>query len=107
MKWVCWECGQENHYNLIKAVQDKCPKCGATLKISRAPLASSGNIAGFLLMFGGVFWGYDNLVDKYMSFTTYALLAVRCAFVGGIDMVLLGLSLYNRAARDHREGERL
>ena len=107
MKWVCWECGQENHYNLIKAVQDKCPKCGATLKISRAPLASSGNIAGFLLMFGGVFWGYDNLVDKYMSFTTYAILAVLFAFVVGIAMVLLGLSLYNRAARDHREGGRL
>ena len=107
MKWVCLECGQENHYNLIKAVQDKCPKCGATLKISRAPLASSGNIAGFLLMFGGVFWGYDNLVDKYMSFTTYAILAVLFAFVVGIAMVLLGLSLYNRAARDHREGERL
>ena len=107
MKWVCWECGQENHYNLIKAVQDKCPKCGATLKISRAPLASSGNIAGFLLMFGGVFWGYDNLVYKYMSFTTYAILAVLFAFVVGSAMVLLGRSLYNRAARDHREGERL
>ena len=107
MKWVCWECGHENHYNLIKAVQDKCPQCGAQLKISQAPLASSSNIAGFLLMFGGVFWGYDNLEDKYMSFTTYAILAVLFALAVGIVMVLLGLSLYNRAARDHREGERL
>ena len=41
MKWVCWECGQENHYHFIKAVQDKCPHCGAQLKISQAPLASS------------------------------------------------------------------
>ena len=104
MKWVCWECG---HDHFIKAVQDKCLHCGAQLKISQAPLASSSNIAGFLLMFGGVFWGYDNLVDKYMSFTTFGILAVLFALVVGILMVLLGLSLYNRAARDHREGERL
>lgn len=107
MKWVCWECGHENEYHLLNAVQDKCPKCGAELKISRAPLAVSGNIAGFLLMFGGVFWGYDNLVDKVMSFTTYGILAVLFAFAVGLGMVLLGLSLYNRAARDNREGARL
>lgn len=107
MKWTCWECGHDNHYKVVKPVQNKCEKCGAQLQISKAPLASSSNIAGFLLLFGGVFWGYDNLVDKYMSFTTYGILAVLFAVVVGFAMVWLGLALYNRAAKDHQEGERL
>ncbi|HIY17168.1 MAG TPA: hypothetical protein H9839_07500 [Candidatus Intestinimonas stercorigallinarum] len=107
MKWICWECGRENHYDMLRAVQKKCPHCGGELKLSRAPLASSSHIAGFVLMFGGVFWGYDNLVDKYMSFTTYAVLSVLFALAVGLAMVLLGLSLYNREAVSHREGKRL
>ena len=28
MKWICWSCGRENPFRPLKAVQDKCPKCG-------------------------------------------------------------------------------
>ena len=55
MKWICWSCGRENPFRPLKAVQDKCPKCGDELRTGRAPLATTTNIAGFLLMIGGVF----------------------------------------------------
>ena len=54
MKWICWICGRENPFRPLKAVQDKCPKCGDELRTGRAPLATTTNIAGFLLILGAV-----------------------------------------------------
>ena len=101
LKWVCWECGAKNPYHPAKAVQDKCPKCGGELKIGRAPLASTTHIAGFVLMAGGVFWGFDELVPEPLSYPTFALLAILFALAVGAGMVALGLYFYNRAAHDH------
>ena len=71
MKWICWICGRENPFRPLKAVQDKCPKCGDELRTGRAPLATTTNIAGFLLMIGGVFWGMDHLVPASQSARVY------------------------------------
>ena len=76
LKWVCWECGAENPYHPVKAVQDKCRHCGGELKIGRAPLASTSHIAGFILMVGGLFWGFDELVPAPLSYPAFAVLAI-------------------------------
>ena len=107
MKWICWECGHENNYSLIKAVQDKCPQCGAQLKVKQVPLANASSLAGLLIMFGGILWGHDNLVDTYLSFESFAALAVIYALAVWVVMSLLGLAFYNRAAVAHREEGRL
>lgn len=106
MKWVCWNCGRENPYHPARAVQERCPGCGEELKIARAPLAGTTNVAGFLMMVGGVLWGFDHLTPAPFSFPVFLVLALLFALAVGGAMVGFGLSLYNRAARNHREGVR-
>lgn len=103
MKWICWSCGRENPFRPLKAVQDKCPKCGDELRTGRAPLATTTNIAGFLLMIGGVFWGMDHLVPAPLNLPVFTVLAVLFAVAVGAGMVAAGLHLYNRAAEARRE----
>lgn len=103
MKWTCWECGKENPYHPVKAVQDKCDACGAALKVGRAPLATTTNLAGFLVMMGGVLWGADHLTPEALSFPAFVVLALAFALAVGAAMVWSGLYLYNRAAHNHRE----
>ena len=81
----------------------KCPKCGDELRTGRAPLATTTNIAGFLLMIGGVFWGMDHLVPAPLSLPVFTVLAVLFAVAVGAGMVAAGLHLYNRAAEARRE----
>ena len=103
MKWICWICGRENPFRPLKAVHDKCPKCGDELRTGRAPLATTTNIAGFLLMIGGVFWGMDHLVPAPLSLPVFTVLAVLFAVAVGAGMVAAGLHRYNRAAEARRE----
>ena len=77
MKWICWICGRENPFRPLKAVQDKCPKCGDELRTGRAPLATTTNIAGFLLMIGGVFW---DRVTKQAAMASH-LAGIGCAII--------------------------
>lgn len=107
MKWICWKCAAENPYHMLKSVQAPCQKCGDALKIGRAPLSTTTNIAGFLFLLGGLLWGFEYLVPDYLSLVTFGVLAVVLAVAVGGILVCAGLALYNRMAEGRHEEGRL